>query len=45
VRERVSRWATCSWWVPGTIRMAPLSLELSDSATHAVTTSGSLSPQ
>jgi hypothetical protein len=42
---KVSRWGTCSRWVPGTIRIAPLSTELSEKATQAVTTSGSLRPQ
>ena len=42
---KVSRCATCSVCVPGTMRMAPLSIELSEKATHAVSTSGSLSPQ
>ena len=42
---KVSRWATCSVWVPGIMRIAPLSIELSEKATHAVTTSGSLRPQ
>ena len=44
-RAKVSRCATCPAWVPGIMRMAPLSTELSEKATHAVTTSGSLNPQ
>ena len=42
---KVSRWASCSPWDPGTIRIAPFSTVASVKATHAVTTSGSLSPQ
>src|SRR6266849_7997687 len=39
---KVSRCATCSVWVPAIMRIAPLVIELSEKATHAVTTSGSL---
>ncbi len=42
---KVSRWGTCSVWLPGIMRIAPLSTELSVKATHAVSTSGSLRPQ
>ncbi len=39
---KVSRCATCSVWVPEIMRSAPLVIELSEKATHAVTTSGSV---
>ena len=42
---KVSRWASCSSCEPGTIRIAPFSTVASVKASHAVTTSGALSPQ